>query len=546
MDYCGRFAPSPSGRLHWGSLVSGYASYFRSYSQRGKFIVRIEDLDFPRCPMSNIPIILEELELLGINSDIKPIIQGEQLEIYEKLLDKLIKSHQAYYCACSRAQMKQRPCPCFNSDIQTKLCASSQDNLAIRIDLSPYLPHHPSFMDGNLGLIEQKNLGHEIAHSLVLKRADNIIAYNLAVVLDDHNEGITEVVRGADMLDATFLQLCLYEILGYQAPKFFHVPLITDNSGNKLSKQNKAPAVLCSHAPHEALIKTYSLLGQIYEGTASTLLTKLNELYFDLGKLLEPLLSQEPSSIKDITTNNKSAQAMNMPLDNAVCHETIAISKTSFNQQTKALALSGSQKLAKMLKRIVMLDKCELINGLLSYGYRLQSTGTIEPTSILKPKARDKEQDTVMANGHDMAPENDMAMAHEHTKAKAYGKALAQAKTNGHTIPLNKACNKEQGMGIDLGMGLGCERIMKGDNSNLNDGALLESNIVLYEYFTKLKANDYIEPYMLGWLLFDLLKLDMGASLKLINDYKLAMNELLTLLSKSFSKQNMPNSAIVI
>lgn len=323
MAYCGRFAPSPSGRLHWGSLVSGYASYFRAKSQQGRFIVRIEDLDFPRCPKENTPIVLEELELLGIKSDCSPIIQSEQLSNYQELLSKLIDSKQAYYCTCSRAQMKMRPCPCHDQTIQEQIAKGSLDHVAIRIDLSSYLTHHKSFVDGNLGIIEQASLDHELAHSLVLKRADNIIAYNLAVVLDDHDEHISEVVRGADMLDATFLQLCLYEILGYQAPSFFHVPLIVDHSGNKLSKQNKAPAVLCANAPHQALYHTYSLLGQ--ENVAVVFLVhKMDKLY----NLLHQVIKQ-------------NLQA--------------AYNQASINES--------------QLKLITKLSSHELSNALLSYGY---------------------------------------------------------------------------------------------------------------------------------------------------------------------------------
>ena len=320
MAYCGRFAPSPSGRLHWGSLVSGYASYFRAKSQQGRFIVRIEDLDFPRCPKENTPIVLEELELLGIKSDCSPIIQSEQLSNYQELLSKLIDSKQAYYCTCSRAQMKMRPCPCHDKTIQEQIAKGPLDHVAIRIDLSPYLTHHKSFVDGNLGLIEQAALDHELAHSLVLKRADNIIAYNLAVVLDDHDEHISEVVRGADMLDATFLQLCLYEILGYQAPSFFHVPLIVDHSGNKLSKQNKAPAVLVTNAPHQALAHTYQLLGQSDIKNDCHYVT-LNKLYQELSELIA----------------------------------------------TKLSLLKGST--SALDKKILTLHLCELLNALLSYGY---------------------------------------------------------------------------------------------------------------------------------------------------------------------------------
>lgn len=326
MDYRGRFAPSPSGRLHQGSLIAGYASYLRALAENGSFVLRIEDLDFPRCPASNTPVILEELELLGIKSKEDIIVQSRNLSRYDEVLNNLLRSGTAYYCQCTRAEIKERPCPCEGLHLKPESCdsntclthshdprvhdhASCKDGkcesgscdgsgacessahghdacdghsdgaceskahgnsccdgkrkqLAIRINLEKLLPEFASFVDGNLGEIEQAKFSEHLATSLVLKRADDIIAYNLACVVDDHDEGITEVVRGADMLDATFVQLCLYKILGLEAPDFFHVPLIVDPNGNKFSKQNKAPAVLSSMLPHEALLYTCKLLGQ--------------------------------------------------------------------------------------------------------------------------------------------------------------------------------------------------------------------------------------------------------------------------------------------
>ena len=380
MAYCGRFAPSPSGRLHWGSLVSGYASYFRAKSQQGRFIVRIEDLDFPRCPKENTPIVLEELELLGMQSDCSPIIQSEQLSNYQELLSKLIDSKQAYYCTCSRAQMKMRPCPCHDKTIQEQIALGPLDHVAIRIDLSPYLSHHQSFVDGNLGLIEQATLDHELSHSLVLKRA-----YNLAVVLDDHDEHISEVVRGADMLDATFLQLCLYEILGYQAPSFFHVPLIVDHSGNKLSKQNKAPAVLVTNAPHQALAHTYQLLGQSDIKNDCHYVT-LNKLYQELSDLIS----------------------------------------------TKLSLLKGST--AALDKKILTLHICELLNALLSYGYscldQIAAGGSLSVSA---------EAGTSLSAGEGKSPSAD--------KSQSASVSVRQGESEGAILSASDSLDLDLGMG---------------------------------------------------------------------------------------------------
>ncbi len=332
MDYRGRFAPSPSGRLHQGSLIAGYASYLRALSENGSYVLRIEDLDFPRCPASNTPVILEELELLGIKSKEDIIVQSRNLSRYDEVLNNLLRGGIAYYCQCSRAEIKERPCPCASLNLKPANCDTNtchthshdprihdhsackdgkcdsakcdgstvgsdsgagdcssggtggscngttgsaaksccddsgheapRKQLAIRINLEKLLSEFASFVDGNLGEIVQAQYSENLSSSLVLKRADDIIAYNLACVVDDHDEGITEVVRGADMLDATFVQLCLYKVLGYEPPRFLHVPLIVDHNGNKLSKQNKAPSVLASMLPHEALLHTCRMLGQ--------------------------------------------------------------------------------------------------------------------------------------------------------------------------------------------------------------------------------------------------------------------------------------------
>ncbi|WP_281710355.1 tRNA glutamyl-Q(34) synthetase GluQRS [Anaerobiospirillum succiniciproducens] len=318
MEYRGRFAPSPSGRLHQGSLIAGYASYLRALEQHGSFVLRIEDLDFPRCPISNTPVILEELELLGIQSDESTVIQSRNLPRYDEVINSLLRSGVAYYCQCTRAQIKERPCPCEglnlkpdNCNLQscdtrsvdprihnkshaqacdchhdecsdgTSQCSGSNCNsdkvkqLSIRINLDKLLPEFASFNDANLGQLLQSDYKDHLASSLVLKRADDIIAYNLACVVDDHDEGISEVVRGADMLDATFVQLCLYKVLGYEAPEFLHVPLIVDHNGNKLSKQNKAAPVLASMLPHEALLHTCRLLNQKISVKANDLAEEL-------------------------------------------------------------------------------------------------------------------------------------------------------------------------------------------------------------------------------------------------------------------------------
>lgn len=269
-SYRGRFAPSPSGRLHLGSALTAYASYLRARSEHGTFIIRIEDLDKPRCPDPNTAIMLKELEALGLNSDEPVLIQSEDTAVYE---DTIASIPAAYACTCTRSMLKERPCTCVSRGLPPQAARDQKLRYAVRIELEKQLKSHPNFLDLNFGRIEQNRLEDPLSHSLILRRSDGIIAYNLAVVVDDHRQGITEVVRGADMLSATFLQLALYDVLGFTAPKFLHLPLISDPiTGLKLSKQNHAPALLDLFSPLEALRICLDLLNIIPDKSAAALL----------------------------------------------------------------------------------------------------------------------------------------------------------------------------------------------------------------------------------------------------------------------------------
>lgn len=267
--YQGRFAPSPSGRLHGGSMLTGLAAHLRAKSSQGLCLTRIEDLDFSRCDPSLTPLMIQELTLLGLFSTQEQLaIQSHELVVYRNVINRLYRHHQAYLCNCTRAELKIRPCNCPNKHLLPKYVqhehleisgadislAAAQDRLAIRTELKHYLnqARFQSFEDELSGKITLPADYHPVS-SLVIQRSDGIISYNLAVVVDDHRQGITEIVRGADLLDTTFLQLALYEIFDYTPPKFLHVPLIKDEQGRKLSKQNHAPAILGQLLPHQAV-----------------------------------------------------------------------------------------------------------------------------------------------------------------------------------------------------------------------------------------------------------------------------------------------------
>lgn len=322
-SYVGRFAPSPSGRLHLGSLVTAFASFFQARANHGKYLIRIEDLDLPRCPFRNTPVMMQELAILGLFSDEPVIYQSKDQEFYESEIARLLHQGKAYYCNCTRAKLKERPCHCVNEHVKpvhTTLDETAHilgpqlfvrelgntEHLSIRSDLTNLLPHYPSFEDGNLGTTTQESLEYPLAHSLVLMRADRIVSYNLAVVLDDLRQGITEVVRGADLLDATFLQLALYEILGETPPKFFHIPLITTEDGHKLSKQNFAPAMIDEFTPAKAVVKASALLNLIDE---ESFLSK------DEEKILSALKEKHLNNVSD-----PSALHVDL-LDASISHE---------------------------------------------------------------------------------------------------------------------------------------------------------------------------------------------------------------------------------
>ena len=213
MTYIGRFAPSPSGRLHFGSVVAALGSYLRAKSLNGKWLIRIEDLDTPRCPPGTAQIILQELDALGLKSDGEILIQSQRKKIYEKVLNDLIAKKQAFFCTCTRAQLTKRPCHCY---LETK------ENLShASIRFKPLRGYAPSFHDELQGDIKV-NLPDKF---ITLKRSDGIIAYNLACVIDDALCNVTEIVRGSDLIDVTPIQISLFKALHHKIPDFLHLPL---------------------------------------------------------------------------------------------------------------------------------------------------------------------------------------------------------------------------------------------------------------------------------------------------------------------------------
>lgn len=247
-EYRGRFAPSPTGPLHAGSLVAALASWLDARAHQGRWLVRIEDVDTPRCVPGADLIILEQLAQCGLLPDEPPVYQSKRGDLYQQALDSLIARALAYPCACTR------------QDIARALAASGQARerhgelvypgtcrgglhgrsaRAWRLDTQAHAP--VSWQDRLLGP-QSQDVAHEVG-DFVLKRADGLWAYQLAVVVDDAAQGITDIVRGEDLADNTARQILLQRALGLPLPRYLHTPLVLGANGEKLSKQNGAQAL---------------------------------------------------------------------------------------------------------------------------------------------------------------------------------------------------------------------------------------------------------------------------------------------------------------
>lgn len=264
MGRAGRFAPSPTGPLHAGSLVAALASWLDARAQGGRWLVRIEDVDTPRCVPGADGVILRQLAALGLPPDEAPLWQSQRGASYQQALDRMIAQGLAYPCSCSR------------KDIEAALAAQGQPRQRhgelrypgtcrqglhgraarawrLRTDPQPVL-----WQDRRLGP-QRQDVQAEVG-DFVLRRADGLWAYQLAVVVDDGAQGITDVVRGADLADNTARQILLLRALGLPTPTYLHTPLVLGPNGEKLSKQNGA-APLDTSDPLLALNAAAQALG---------------------------------------------------------------------------------------------------------------------------------------------------------------------------------------------------------------------------------------------------------------------------------------------
>ncbi|TKB51486.1 tRNA glutamyl-Q(34) synthetase GluQRS [Ferrimonas sediminicola] len=251
-DYIGRFAPSPSGPLHFGSLVAALGSWLRARSQQGLWLLRMEDIDPPREMAGAADDILRTLERFGLTWDDDVLYQSQRHQAYDDTLQRLMEQEMAYYCDCPRRRIRQLgglyDGHCRHRQLRGNGCATRLVN-----------DHGVTgFEDRLLGPITTETGFAE--EDFIIHRRDGLYAYQLAVVVDDAFQGITEVVRGNDLLETTVRQQTLQRILGLMTPDYLHLPLAVWADGNKLSKQNHAPAIGRDN-PERTLSQALTFLG---------------------------------------------------------------------------------------------------------------------------------------------------------------------------------------------------------------------------------------------------------------------------------------------
>jgi len=288
----GRFAPSPTGELHAGSLVAALASWLDARAFQGEWLVRIEDVDGPRCILGATEKILQQLLACGLSSDGEVVLQSGRNTLYQQALEELIAKGLAYPCACTRKEIEEQQATLGLSLERHKAAVypgtcrhglNGKHARAWRFNVKQWSTVRGSpvvqWQDRRLGPQSQNVL--EDVGDFVLKRADGLWAYQLAVVVDDAAQGITHVVRGEDLTDNTARQLMLQEALGFNHPLYLHTTLVLGANGEKLSKQNGAKALDLSSP---------AAIAQALQTAASTLgLSHIKQLDGNLTRLQDAL-----------------------------------------------------------------------------------------------------------------------------------------------------------------------------------------------------------------------------------------------------------------
>lgn len=263
MEYIGRFAPSPSGPLHAGSLVAAMASYLDAKAHQGQWLVRIEDIDETRTVPDATAAIMDALAVFGMQHDGEVVVQSERKDLYQAAFTRL--NGLVYPCGCTRREIadSRLGVAADGAAIYPGTCrhgvaaGKTSRTWRVRVPDTHEANETISFNDRWLGPLTQ-HLATEVG-DFVLKRADGFWAYQLAVVVDDAEQGITHIVRGTDLLESTGRQIYLQRMLGYPTPEYMHVPVVLNDVGEKLSKQTGALALDLAH-PMDELRKAAAFL----------------------------------------------------------------------------------------------------------------------------------------------------------------------------------------------------------------------------------------------------------------------------------------------
>ncbi|HEU0233787.1 MAG TPA: tRNA glutamyl-Q(34) synthetase GluQRS [Gallionella sp.] len=272
-QYRGRFAPSPTGHLHFGSLAAAVGSYLDARHHHGAWLVRMEDLDVPRCMPGAADDILRTLEAFGLHWDESVIYQSRRSAAYDEALQRLKDSGAAYPCCCTRKEIADSALHGIDGPVYPGTCRdgvpAGREGRACRVRTDLFPSPHRGEGAGERGIIQFDDAlqGHVVQHleseigDFVVKRADGLFAYQLAVVVDDAFQGITHVVRGTDLLYSTPRQIYLQRLLGFVTPAYMHLPIAVNAQGEKLSKQTLAPAITAVNMV-ATLIKVLEFLHQ--------------------------------------------------------------------------------------------------------------------------------------------------------------------------------------------------------------------------------------------------------------------------------------------
>jgi len=249
----GRFAPSPTGSLHFGSLVSAVGSFLEARHNGGDWLLRIEDIDPPREVAGSASSIINDLRCLGMEPDEPILYQSSRLDAYQQAIDRLLEAGLAYHCGCSRKDLPPSgiyPGTCRNGIPAGRIPRA----IRFRVDRD-----FCEFNDKIQGRICESPA--DISGDFVIRRADGLFAYQLAVVIDDDFQGITQVVRGTDLLDSTSRQICLQKALGFITPGYMHLPVVLSTDGRKLGKRLETDPVR-RRDPADAVALALAFLGQ--------------------------------------------------------------------------------------------------------------------------------------------------------------------------------------------------------------------------------------------------------------------------------------------